>query len=186
MAIKPDEILIAEFEYIAHTAFQANEDRAKVTTYYLVTLGTLVAGILTSQVMHSTEPGVFCAFAALFAVLSAASVVILLQVVRLRQAWFDSVLAMNDIKSYYLRYGQDPNLATAFRWTTSSLPDKFKPWSISSLMAMQVALLGGVTLGAAVMFLGRGFEGWWWPWAILAGVLVFGIQVALYGWLLRD
>ena len=32
-----NEILIAEFNYIANTAFQANEDRARVSNYYLMT-----------------------------------------------------------------------------------------------------------------------------------------------------
>ena len=32
-----NDILIAEFNYIASTAFQANEDRARVSNYYLMT-----------------------------------------------------------------------------------------------------------------------------------------------------
>ncbi len=38
--LKADSILSAEFNYIANSAFQANEDRAKVTTLYLVTVGS--------------------------------------------------------------------------------------------------------------------------------------------------
>ena len=30
-SLDPNEILVAEFEYIATTAFQANEDRARVS-----------------------------------------------------------------------------------------------------------------------------------------------------------
>jgi len=41
-----NEIVVAEFEYIATTAFQANEDRARVSNYYLMTAGAAVAAIL--------------------------------------------------------------------------------------------------------------------------------------------
>jgi len=41
-----NEILVGEFEYIAKTAFQANEDRAWVSNYYLMTAGAAVAAIL--------------------------------------------------------------------------------------------------------------------------------------------
>ena len=36
-------VLTAEFEYVAQSAFQANEDRARVTNFYIVSVGSLVA-----------------------------------------------------------------------------------------------------------------------------------------------
>ena len=50
------DILQAEFNYIAQTAFQANEDRARVTTFYLVNLGGFVAALYSSQVANSPQP----------------------------------------------------------------------------------------------------------------------------------
>jgi hypothetical protein len=47
--LSPGEMLQSEFTYIAQTAFQANEDRARVTTLYLVNLGGLVAALVSSQ-----------------------------------------------------------------------------------------------------------------------------------------
>jgi hypothetical protein len=44
-----NKILIAEFEYTAATAFQANEDRARVSHYYLMTSGAVVAAILGAK-----------------------------------------------------------------------------------------------------------------------------------------
>ena len=40
---KPDanQILIAEYQYIAQTAFQVNEDRARVAVFYLSAVGGL-------------------------------------------------------------------------------------------------------------------------------------------------
>ena len=49
MPIKPDEILAVELANIARAAYSASKDRAKVTTCYLLTLGTLAAGFLASE-----------------------------------------------------------------------------------------------------------------------------------------
>jgi hypothetical protein len=44
--LNSDEILKAEYTYIANTVFQANEDRSRVASFYFVTVGSLVAAIL--------------------------------------------------------------------------------------------------------------------------------------------
>jgi hypothetical protein len=185
-SLSSDTILTAEFEYVAQTAFQANEDRARVATFYLVTLGTLVAAILTTQAESLQDRLVYWAFAVLFGVLTLASVLTLLQLARLRQAWFDSVSAMNQIKEFYIERVQQVQLEEAFRWRMNTLPDRFKPWSISSLLAIQVALLGGVTLGAAIVFAGLALSSWWWGSAIPLGLVGAALQIALYWWLLRS
>lgn len=184
--LSPDAILVAEFEYIAQTAFQANEDRARVATFYLVTLGTLVAAILTTQTESLQDRYVYWAFAILFGVLTLASVLTLLQLARLRQAWFDSASAMNQIKGFYIERISQMQLQEAFRWRMGTLPDKFKPWSISSLLSVQVALLGGVTLGAAIVFAGLSYDCWLWGYGIAAGVVASVLQIVLYWWLLRS
>ena len=43
--LEPEEIIAAEYEYIAQTAFQAHEDRARVSTFYLVSVGSLFGAI---------------------------------------------------------------------------------------------------------------------------------------------
>jgi hypothetical protein len=51
--LSQDVILIAEFEYIAQVAFQANEDRARLTNFYLVTLGSFIAAIVSRGLLLS-------------------------------------------------------------------------------------------------------------------------------------
>ena len=51
-----NEILVAEFEYIAATAFQANEDRARVSNYYLMSAGAAVAAILGARIEGEMQP----------------------------------------------------------------------------------------------------------------------------------
>ena len=40
-----NELLAAEYNYIAQTALQANEDRARFSVFYLIAVGSLVAAI---------------------------------------------------------------------------------------------------------------------------------------------
>jgi hypothetical protein len=51
---------------------------------------------------------------------------------------------------------------------------------------LQVAILGGVTFGTAVLFLGFVGGGGNWGWAIAFGVLFAIVQMFLYWFLLRQ
>ena len=183
--LSPDFILTAEFQYnIAQCDFQANEDRARVTSFYLVTLGSFIAALLGSQIQNLKVPEVYWAFVALFVILAIMSVLTLLQLVRLRQAWFDAVEAMNQIKTHYIRCHSE--LEGAFAWNPGSAPKRFKPWSVGFLLAFQVMLLGGASCGASVVFAGLAVENqWWWVWALLAVLACVGGQILLYRRLLR-
>ena len=60
MALKPkmnpEDLLKAEYEYIAQTAYQANEDRARGASFYFVSVGSIVAAILGTQ-FTDADPG---------------------------------------------------------------------------------------------------------------------------------
>lgn len=178
--INVNDILTAEFEYIAQTAFQANEDRSKVSTFYLVSVGSFIAAILSTQIEILRDAQSYWGFAALFTILSLSGLLTLLQLGRLRQAWFESILAMNQVKNFYLLNGQLDSLKTAFRWKASTVPTPAKPWSIAFLLAVQVALLGGGTAGAAIMFFGFGLGQWWWEGSITVGIIVCVMEIWLY------
>jgi hypothetical protein len=188
--LKADSILAAEYEYIAHTAFQTNEDRAKVSTFYVLTVGSFLAAMLGLQTDLLQTRFIYLAFAILFAILGLNAALTMLQLVRLRQAWYDSVQALNQLKDFYAEHLTDMPLNDAFRWGQSSLPTKFKPWSVSFLLALQVTILGGAAAAAAVIFAGYAFinnpNAWLW---ILAGFVAFVFAadlIALYWYLLRD
>jgi hypothetical protein len=148
--ITEDAILTAEFGYIAQATFQANEDRARVTNFYLITLGTFIAAIFSNDIPISQSFGevlVNIGFGLLFTLVSIQGILTLLQLARLRGAWFESVAAMNQIKSYYEE--RFPTLEKAFRWRDETLPSRFKRNSVGYYLALQVALLSGITLSAA-------------------------------------
>src|SRR5512146_2207424 len=153
-AYSDEALLKAELDYIAQTAFQANEDRARVSSFYLVAVGSLVAALLSTQFLEQNlDPRLIAwAFSALFAVLTLLGTLTTLQLARLRAAWHDSLLAMNQLKDYWLQHSDDPQLPRAFRWDTRSLPPKYKPNSVSYYRTLEVALLSGLTGGAAVYF----------------------------------
>lgn len=186
---KPDlnsnDILIAEYEYIAQAAFQTTEDRARVSAFYLVSVGSLIAALFSTQLEGLAYPQIFWAFSLFFTLLSAAGTITLLQLVRLRQAWFDSAEALNHIKRFYIKEG-DRGLESAFLWGTETLPSKFKTWSISFLLALQVSILGSVTLGVAVFYLGMAFQNQWWFWALIIAIGYLVLQLILYRILLKE
>jgi hypothetical protein len=188
--LKADSILAAEFEYIAQTAFQTNEDRAKVSTFYVLTVGSFLAAMLGLRTDLLQTQFIYLAFAILFAILSLNAALTMLQLVRLRQAWYDSAQAMNQLKDYYIQNLEDLPLDGAFRWGQTTLPVKFKPWSVSFLMAMQVTILGGAAVGAALVFGGLALlsdtNAWLW---VLAGVvgLIYAVDlIGLYWYMLRE
>ena len=175
-----DEILKAEYEYIATTVFQANEDRSRVASFYFVSVGSLVAAILSAIFSTSNLKNVSLAFSGLFLALTILGALTLAQLARLRAAWHESVQAMNEIKDFYIKHNKE--IEPAFKWRLKTLPPTDKPYSIANLMSVEVALLGAITSAASVYFLlaalGR-IE--WWGWALLAATLVAG-YIALWTW----
>jgi hypothetical protein len=176
--LNPNDILTKEFDYAAHTALQANEDRVRIFNYYLATAGTVIAAVALAE---TATPGQFAAFALLFAGLALLGVLFLLQLVKLRLAWTDSVRAMCQIKEYYVKsLGDEVPLASAFRWSEKTIPSGPKPWTVAFLMALTVAVLSSACAGAAVFVWGMAAGGWWVAGAVIAGVAVFAAQVAVW------
>ena len=179
-------LLKAELEYITQTAFQANEDRARVSSFYLVAVGSLVAAVFSAQLVdRQLNPKLMSwAFCVLFLVLTILGTLTTLQLARLRAAWHDSMRAMNQLKDYWLQHSADKALKQAFRWDASTLPRRYKVNSVSYYQMLEVALLSGLTFGAAVFFFQQG-AGYACPtcnWAYSAGfgLLACLLQLFLY------
>ena len=188
--LSPDEILIAEFEYAANSAFQANEDRSKVASFFLISVGSLVAAILGAE-KFTLAPGAFIGLAGLFLVLTFLGLLTVMQLARLREAWIESAKAMNKIKDHYIARLKDPKnektkFEDAFRWRSITIPDPYKPQSVSYYTVLEVALLSGLTFGAAVYFLLIGLAAgadpiqciWWLT--IGASALAFLFDLVIY------
>jgi hypothetical protein len=181
-----DELLAAEFSYIAQTATQANEDRARVSSFYLIAVGSLVAALFGTQFIESGSFNVTIniMFSGLFLLLTMLGVSTIMQLARLRAAWHESMLAMNQLKDFMV--SQNSDLKNAFRWTTKTLPSKYKVSSVSYYQAIEVALIGGLMFGAGIFFLLQamipaGTTGiQHWIISILAGIAMVFIQLQIY------
>jgi hypothetical protein len=178
--LNADDILKAEYDYIASTVFQANEDRSRVLSFYLVTVGSLVAAILSAIFSTSDLKTVSLAFSSLFLVLTVLGALTLAQLARLRAAWHESAQAMNQIKEYYI--SQNKDIEPAFKWRAHTLPPTDKPFSIANLTAVEVSLLGAITVTAAMYFL---LAAWgsvaWWGWLLIAATCAAG-YISLWTW----
>jgi MFS family permease len=184
MPIKPklntDEILKAEYEYIATTIFQANEDRSRVASFYFVSVGSLVAAILSAIFSVNDLKNVSLAFSGLFVILTILGAVTLAQLARLRAAWHESVEALNEIKDYYIKHNKE--IEPAFKWRLKTLPPTDKPYSIANLMAVEVSLLGAITSATSVYFLLTtlgNIAGWGW---ILIFIILVAGYISLWRW----
>lgn len=183
-----DELLAAEFNYIAQTAIQANEDRARVSSFYLIAVGSLVAAMFGAQYIDPTvlviDPNLM--FSGLFTLLTLLGTSTILQLARLRSAWHESALAMNQIKDFMM--SQNETLSQAFLWRTDTLPQKYKRNSVSFYQAMEVALISGVLLGVAVFLLQKALlpaSPLQFAIAAAAGILAGFGQLSIYSRALR-
>ncbi|MFT3893472.1 MAG: hypothetical protein QM730_17735 [Anaerolineales bacterium] len=182
--VELDELLASEFDYIAQTAMQANEDRARVSSFYLIAVGSLIAALFSTQLFDEANFTQIVKFmiSGIFTLLTVMGTSTVLQLARLRAAWYESMLAMNQIKDFAMQ--QNPELTNAFRWRTSTLPKKFKKRSISYFQAIEVSLISGLMLGASIFFLVQAFRPTvgllHWTLAIPAGIFIIFIQLTLY------
>ena len=155
--VELDNLLAAEYEYISQTATQANEDRARVYSFYLIAVGSLVAALFGTQLFDIDKftQTVKIMFSGLFVLLTLLGTSTIMQLARLRGAWYESMLAMNQLKAFAMK--QNPELKTAFRWKAETLPARYKAGSVSYYQALEVALIGGLMFGAATFFLQEAF-----------------------------
>ncbi|MFN8414681.1 MAG: hypothetical protein U0Z26_20050, partial [Anaerolineales bacterium] len=178
------DILIAEFEYISTSAAQANEDRARVASFYLVAVGSLVAALFSTQIFNTTTNfgTLSLLFSGLFFVLTLLGGITVIQLARLRAAWYESMTALNQIKEYAI--SKDKELAKAIRWRQDTMPPLYKTNSVSYQQTLEVAVLSGLMFGAAVYFFQIGInytcELCNWAYTISCAALAFLIQLYLY------
>jgi hypothetical protein len=173
--LDPDAILEQEFAYARDTAQQANGDRTQVVSLYLLLVGGVGSVLLGLPALaRGVEIDVpRPVYAVVLLLLGALGLFSVLKLVRLRLAWYDSVLAMNQIKDYYV--GSRPELAPALRWRTATVPAPGRVGTITFDLTMLVTLIDSLAVGAASLLL-TPRPGW----AALAALAFCGLQWLLY------
>lgn len=141
-------ILMAEYEYAAQSAFQANEDRVKVFNFIFANILTLGASFIAPFLNLSFDTKLF---GYIFLALAVIGVLSVIQLIKLRRSWRESVKAMNRVKEYYIQ--ANPDLESAFKWRIQSIPSGSKIFSLSFIMAFMLMVMNTLAIIAAFMLL---------------------------------
>jgi len=74
------------------------------------------------------------------------------KLIRLRQAWRESVISMNAVKEFYIQQfrQQMPRIERAFRWRLKTIPAGERLGSTTFIVCFTVALLESVCFGGAL------------------------------------
>jgi hypothetical protein len=182
--LDPNVILSAEFEYAAQAAFQANEDRIKVFSYYLATAGTLFAAVVLLDIDRAEHLGIL---SLLLGGLVALGVSSFLQLAKLRLAWIDSVRAMSRIKQHYIEVLHDTAFARSFHWGSETIPPADKKWTIAFLVALTMAFINSVSLGGMVTMFSLVIGGdLWWIQGSAVGILALMTHLVIWSCVCRE
>ncbi len=175
--LDPNEILIAEFNYAAQTAFQANEDRVRVFGYIIASLGTILAAIIVPNINSNIDTRIF---GVIFLGLTIVGIFFLFQLSRLRIAWIESVRTMNQIKDYYIANHKEIDLYKAFKWRTSTIPASNKIWSLAFLLAASIISINTLSIGIACYLFNTGIL-----FAVVTSLLFILLQILLWNKLIK-
>lgn len=149
-----ENLLLQEYAYASSTAYQALEDRARMFNLYLVLVGALATGVGVITQLGGKLGGYSAeVIIALLVVMGVVGIAFFIKLIRLRQAWRESAIAMNVIKEHYIKIfaKSTPNIAQMFRWRMRTLPVGERYTSISFVVCMTVALLASLSFAAGAL-----------------------------------
>jgi len=187
--LDPNTILMAEFNYARETAAQAMNDRHVMVNFYLIIVGVIFAAV-ANLLRLANDSGLGMglttvqwrqAATVLLVVLFLIGLLYLFKLIRLRQAWRDSALAMNQLKEYYSRRFRNYRMnKEAFLWNKDTLPPASKFWTLFFFSAVLIILLNVVAVSAALFLCGI-------PALTIYGVafLLLIVQIGVYQIMLR-
>lgn len=158
-SLRLENMLLEEFNYASVTAYQAQEDRARMFNLYLLLIGVLGSGLAAVyQLGGGLKSYAGELSLALLVVAGLMGIAFFIKLIRLRQAWRESALAMTLIKEYYIREFSDSGAVKAFYWRLKTLPMGEKRTSTTAVVCGTVAALAslcfaGVALVGATLWL---------------------------------
>src|SRR5260370_22056355 len=148
-----ENMLLEEFNYAGVTAYQAMEDRARISSFYYLLLGVLASGLAAIYQLgggtHNVPP---LLVATLLLIAFLISICFFVTLIRLRQAHKVSIIAMNVIKEFYIEQfkQQMPAVEQAFHWRFETMPKGERIGSVTFMIASLNAFIGSLCLAGAV------------------------------------
>jgi ADP-ribose pyrophosphatase len=188
-SLTAENILTQEFGYANITAYQAQEDRARFFGLYLTLVGILAAALgAVAQLGGSFNRELLLPVASLLLALAGLlGIIFFTLLIRLRQAWFGSAVAMNTIKKYYVEQlkSELPDIDKAFHWKFDGIPAGGRIGSPTFIVCYTTAAISSFCMGVAVGIFGAWIasNGWIQHTALVAslGIAQPWLDLAVYG-----
>ena len=184
--LKATDILQWEFEYARTTASEAMRDRHTMINYYLLAVGIVASGVIA--ILKNDSDLQASAGTALLWGLCIVGWFYFLKIIRLRQAWYDSAQAMNQIKEVYVdkSQGEDKDIIeAALRWRQATLPQPGKRWTVFHYSAMLIGFLNAVASSIGYVLIKMPSSPQQWECLVSFGVFFFIAHDLLYVFFLK-
>ena len=176
-AFEFSKLLLKEYDYIKETASQAMNDRHTMVNFFLIISGAVVS-IIGSQLiktdLSNITPTTVSILAGFSIFINIIGWIYFMHLIRLRQAWWSSAEAMNQIKEFYIQNGRVPDdiARTAFLWDSRSIPKAGKKSNVYYYSVMLINFVATTVIFSASWLLSiKGGA---------SGLSVFTCCVALY------
>ena len=150
--LKLESMLLAEFNYASSTAYQALDDRGRMFSFYLGIAGVLAGGLGALYELGRRDSHSEVIAAALLVLAGLIGLIFFFKIVRIRQAFDDSLLTMNVIKEYYIaKFKDTAPVEKIFRWRLDSMPSGRRFGSLTFLVCLGITLIDSIALGLAAV-----------------------------------
>ncbi len=185
------EMALHEYEYIRETMAQAMNDRHTLVNYFLLTTGLVIAaiGAVYSDEGMRYSPHKEQITIAICLILSIVAWLYVLKIVRLRQAWRESSVAMNRIKQFFLVNAglTDEHESSPFLWKSKTIPRPGRKGNLYHLAVILISLIAALAVGLASVLLLPDYD---WKITFWAPILFFAhhflLQLSAYDIFLMD
>ena len=155
-SLKMENMLLEEFNYVSVTAYQAMEDRARISSFYYLLLGVLATVLAAIYQFSGGTRNIPLSLVTILLIIGALiSISFFVTLIRLRQAYKESLITMNVIKEFYIDEfkQQMPKIEKAFRWRLATIPKGERIGSVTFMIAALNVIIGSLCLAGAVYFI---------------------------------
>lgn len=152
-ALRLENIMLEEFKYASSTATQALDDRGRMYGLYLGIAAVLAGGVGALATFSKLDSQTEVIISALLLLLGFIGILFFFQIVRINQAFSESLLTMNVIKENYIEQFREtvPGIERVFRWRVRTIPSGRRFGSMTFLMCMTIILTDSLALGMAAI-----------------------------------
>ena len=140
-------LLIEDYNYIRDTLKQAMDDRHTMINYFILITGGIVTITVTNlSIAKLLDPNVRYLLKIAAFVLNIIGWIYFLNLIRLRQAWRGSALAMNQIKEFFIQNGRIPDdiARSAFLWDTKTVPAAGRKSNVFYYSALLISFISSI------------------------------------------